>query len=155
MAWQYETRATTKSPVIRLACNCEVTINNMHSTSYILQIAFASVAAFGLAACQSSQSSFQGSNFSNETRTLEKQLNAEAAALGAAQGAPSVAASVDPTGISNFVKAPVALAARNALARSADARMDAQLARDEQALYRRYGMNPDGTPSGKRPVGGQ
>lgn len=109
--------------------------------------------AFGLAACQSSQSSFQGPQFSNETRALEKQLNAEAAAFGAAQGATSLAASADPTGISSIVKAPVALAARNALARSADARMDAQLARDEQALYRRYGMNPDGTPSGRKPAG--
>lgn len=117
----------------------------------VIRGALASFAAFGLAACQSSQSSFQGSNFSGETRALEKQLNAEAAALGAAQGATSIAASADPTGISSLVKAPVALAARNAQARSADARMDAQLKRDEQALYRRYGMNPDGTPSGKKP----
>lgn len=130
-------------------------INNMYSTKCILQVALVSLAALGLAACQSTQSNFQGSHFSNETRILEKQLNAEAAAFGAAQGATSLAASADPTGISSFVKAPVALAARNTLARSADARMDAQLARDEQALYRRYGMNPDGTPSGKRPVSGQ
>ncbi|WP_199084399.1 hypothetical protein [Bosea sp. ASV33] len=80
-------------------------------------------------------------------------MNAEATAFGAVQGATSLAASADPTGLSSFAKAPVALAARNALAKSADARMDAQLARDEQALYRRYGMNPDGTPSGKRPAG--
>lgn len=109
-------------------------------------------AALELAACQSSQSNFQGSQFSNETRALEKQLDAEAVAFGAAQGATSLAASADPTGLSSFVKAPVALAARNAMARSADARMDAQLARDEQELYRRYGMNPDGTPSGKKPA---
>lgn len=117
----------------------------------ITRVVLVSLAVLELTACQSSQSSFQGSNFSDETRTLEKQLNAEAAALGAAQGATSLAASVDPTGISSFIKAPVGLAARNALAKSADARMDAQLARDEQALYRRYGMNPDGTPSGKKP----
>ncbi|WP_029075382.1 hypothetical protein [Kaistia adipata] len=109
-------------------------------------------AALELAACQSSQSNFQGSQFSNETRALEKQLDGEAVAFGAAQGATSLAASADPTGLSSFVKAPVALAARNAMARSADARMDAQLARDEQELYRRYGMNPDGTPSGKKPA---
>ncbi len=107
-----------------------------------------------LAACQSQPSSFQGPAFSNETRALEKQLNAEATALGAAQGAASLAASADPTGLSSFVKAPIALAARNAQARSADARMEAQLKRDEQALYRRYGMNPDGTPSGRKPAGG-
>jgi len=115
-------------------------------------VAFLAVSA--LASCQSPPSSFQGSNFSDETRALEKQLNAEATALGAAQGAASIAASADPTGLSSFAKAPAALAARNALARSADARMDAQLARDEQALYRRYGMNPDGTPSGRKPTGG-
>lgn len=111
------------------------------------------VAALALAACQSSQSGFQGPQFSNETRALEKQLNAEAVAFGAAQGATSLVASADPTGISSFVKAPVALAARNAMVKSADARMAAQLARDEQELYRRYGMNPDGTPSGKKPTG--
>jgi hypothetical protein len=124
----------------------------MHWSDDVMRVAVVSLAAFGLAACQTSQSSFQGSNFSDETRTLEKQLNAEAAAFGAAQGATSLAASADRTGISSAVKAPIALAARNALARSADARMDAQLARDEQALYRRYGMNPDGTPSGKKPA---
>jgi len=126
----------------------------MYCNGRIACVVLASLAAFQLSACQSSQSSFQGSNFSDETRALEKQLNAEAAAFGAAQGATSLAASADPTGISSFIKAPAGLAARNALARSADARMDAQLARDEQALYRRYGMNPDGTPSGKKPVAG-
>lgn len=115
-------------------------------------VAAAFAAVLMTAGCQGSQSNFQGPNFSNETRVLEKQLNAEATAFGAAQGATSLAASADPTGISSFVKAPVALAARNAMARSADARMDAQLARDEEELYRRYGMNPDGTPSGKKPA---
>ena len=115
-------------------------------------VALALLACLATAACQSAPSNFQGPNFSNETRALEKQLNAEATAFGAAQGATSLSASADPTGISSFVKAPVALAARNAMARSADARMDAQLARDEQELYRRYGMKPDGTPSGKKPA---
>ena len=124
----------------------------MYFSGYVIRVASASFAAFGLAACQSPPSSFQGSNFSSETRALEKQLNAEAVALGAAQGATSLAASADPTGLASMVKAPVALAARNALAKSANARMDAQLARDEQALYNRYGMNPDGTPSGRKPV---
>lgn len=125
---------------------------NMYFSTYVIRVASVSFAAFALAACQSSQSSFQGSNFSGETRALEKQLNAEASALGAAQGATSLAASADPTGLSSIAKAPVALAARNALAKSADARLDAQLARDEQALYKRYGMNPDGTPSGHKPA---
>ena len=130
----------------------QVVIPNMSWNRFILRVALASLA--GLASCQSPPSNFQGSNFSDETRALEKQLNAEATTLGAAQGAASIAASADPTGLSSFAKAPVALAARNAQARSADARMAAQLARDEQALYRRYGMNPDGTPSGRKPPGG-
>lgn len=72
-------------------------ISSMYFITYVIRVASASFAAFGLAACQSSQSSFQGSNFSGETRALEKQLNAEASALGAAQGATSLAASADPT----------------------------------------------------------
>ena len=127
----------------------------MSLNRFFLRAGPAALAIAGLAACQSPSSSLQSSNFSDETRTLEKQLNAEAVAFGKAQGASSIAASADPTGLSSFVKAPVALAARNALARSADARMSAQLARDEQALYRRYGMNPDGTPSGRKPAGGR
>lgn len=127
-------------------------VNQNMSSNHVIRVTLASFAALTLAACQNPPSNFQGPNFSNETRALEKQLNAEATALGAAQGATSLAASADPTGLATFAKAPAALAARNALARSADARMDAQLARDEQALYRRYGMNPDGTPSGKKPV---
>jgi len=126
---------------------------SMNWNGQVVRVACVFLAASGTAACQSSQSNFQGQNFSNETRALETQLNAEATAFGAAQGATSLAASADPTGLSSFVKAPVALAARNALARSADARMEAQLARDEQELYRRYGMNPDGTPSGRKPAG--
>ncbi|MCU4178253.1 hypothetical protein [Bosea sp. BH3] len=118
----------------------------------IIRITLASLAVTFMSACQSPSSNFQGVNFSDETRALEGQLNMESTAFGAAQGASTIAASADPTGTSSFAKAPVALAARNALARSADARMDAQLKRDEQALYRRYGMNPDGTPSGKKPA---
>lgn len=118
----------------------------------VFRAALLLVAAGGTAACQSSASSFKGANVSGKTRALEKQLEAEAVAFGAAQGATSLAASADPTGLSSFAKAPVALAARNALARSANARMDAQLARDEQELYRRYGMKPDGTPSGIKPA---
>lgn len=114
-----------------------------------ISVALFSVTA--LAACQGPHASFEGPGPSHETRVLEAQLNSKATALGAAQGASSLVASIDPTGISSFVKAPLAMEARNALARSADAQMDEQLARDEQVLYRRYGMNPDGTPSGRRP----
>lgn len=126
---------------------------NDYVSPNIIRVVIAVFAVLVLAACQSPPSSFEGAQFSDKTRALEKQLNAEATAFGAAQGATSLAASADPTGLSSFAKAPVAFAARNAWAKSADVRMDAQLAADEQALYRRYGMNPDGTPSGKKPAG--
>ncbi|MGO4706154.1 hypothetical protein AB4072_10340 [Microvirga sp. 2MCAF38] len=71
--------------------------------------------------------------------------------LGTAQGVAGIAASVDPTGLASMATASAGLAARNAWTASANARMDAQLERDLQENYRRYGMNPDGTPSGKRP----
>ncbi len=122
---------------------------------YGVRAAVALLAASGLAACQSTQSSFQGSNFSGETRALEKQLDAEAVALGTAQGVAGIAAAADPTPISGLALASAGQAARNALMRSADERMKAQLARDEQELYRRYGMNPDGTPSGRKPADGR
>lgn len=126
---------------------------NDYVSPNIIRVVIEVLAVLVLAACQSPPSNFEGAQFSDKTRALEKQLNAEATAFGAAQGATSLAASADPTGLSSFAKAPVALAARNAWAKSADARMNAQLTADEQALYRRYGMNPDGTPSGHKPAG--
>ena len=116
---------------------------------------FALPLTLGLAACQSSRSNFEGPNFSNETRTLEKQLDAEAVALGTAQGAVGAAAAFDRTGVSRFAVTQAGRTARNAMMTSADARLKAQLVRDEQEAYRRYGMNPDGTPSGRKPAGVQ
>ena len=122
----------------------------MKWNGYGVRIAFVSITAFGRAACQSTQSTFQGPNFSDDTRAQAKQLNAEAVALGTAQGVAGIAAASDPTGLAGLALGPAGLAARNASAKSADERMGAQLSRDEQELYRRYGMNPDGTPSGKK-----
>ncbi|MEO3997156.1 hypothetical protein [Mesorhizobium sp. CAU 1732] len=108
-------------------------------------------AVLALAGCQSTESDFDNEIFSDDTRRLEKELSAEAAAFGTAQSAIGMAAAFDPTGLASMAMMPAGRAARNAWMRSADARMDAQLERDTQALYRRYGMNPDGTPSGVRP----
>lgn len=105
-----------------------------------------------LCACQSPESDFKGEHFSNETRALEKQLDAEAAALGTAQAAMSIPAAFDPTGIASLTMMPAGRAARNAWMRSADARMKTQLDKDEQEIYRRYGMTPDGRPSGRKPL---
>lgn len=107
--------------------------------------------AMALAACQSTETSYEGEQFSDETRALEKQLMAEAAALGTAQAVMSMPAAFDPTGAASLATIPAGLAAREAFRRSADERMAAQLARDEREFYRRYGMNPDGTPTGRKP----
>ncbi len=104
-----------------------------------------------LAACQSSTpSSFDSPVFSAETRALEKQLDAEAAALGTAQAIASMPAAWDPTGAASLATIPAGLAAREAFRRQADARMEAQLDKDQAEFYRKYGLNPDGSPSGRK-----
>lgn len=104
-----------------------------------------------LGACQSTpKSSFDSPIFSDETRALEKQLNAEAAAVGTAQAVMSMPAAWDPTGAASLVTTPAGLAMREAHRRKADARMDAQIAKDQAAFYRKYGLNPDGSPTGRK-----
>lgn len=88
--------------------------------------------------------------FSDETRRLEKRLNAEAAAVGTAQAVMSMPAAWDPTGAASLVTTPAGLAMREAQRRQADARMDAQIAKDQAAFYRKYGLNPDGSPTGRK-----
>lgn len=114
--------------------------------------------ALFLSGCQAGPSSFDNevageAIFSDETRALERQMAAEAAALGATQSAVSMAAAWDPTGIASLALMPAGLAARNAMLERQDRLMDAQLQRDEEAFLRRWGMNPDGTPTGIRPPG--
>lgn len=119
---------------------------------HLSRIVAAAITALLIAACQSpTTTSFDSPVFSDETRALEKQLEAEAAALGTAQAAMSMPAAWDPTGAASLATIPAGLAAREAWRRNADARMEAQLDKDERAFLRRYGMNPDGTPSGRRP----
>ncbi len=104
-----------------------------------------------LAACQNApRSSFDDAIFSDETRALERQLDAEAAAVGTAQAAMSMPAAWDPTGAASLVTTPAGLAMREAHRRQADARMDAQLAKDRAAFYRQYGLNPDGSTTGRK-----
>ncbi len=105
-----------------------------------------------LAACQSTstESSYDNPMFSDETRALEKKLNAEAAAVGTAQAVMSMPAAWDPTGAASLVTTPAGLAMREAQRRQADARMDAQIAKDQAAFYRKYGLNPDGSPTGRK-----
>lgn len=104
-----------------------------------------------LAACQSAPpSSFDSPVFSDETRALERQLDAEAAAAGTAQAVMSMPAAWDPTGAASLATIPAGLAMREAQRRQADARMNAQLAKDQAAFYRKYGLNPDGSPTGRK-----
>lgn len=70
--------------------------------------------------------------------------------LGTAQALVSMPAAWDPTGAASLATIPAGLAAREAFRRQADARMNAQLDRDQAELYRKYGLNPDGTPSGRK-----
>lgn len=104
-----------------------------------------------LAACQSAPpSSFDNPVFSDETRALERQLEAEAAAVGTAQAVMSMPAAWDPTGMASLAIIPAGLAMREAQRRQADARMNTQLAKDQAEFYRRYGLNPDGSPTGRK-----
>lgn len=62
----------------------------------------------------------------------------------------SVAAAWDPTGAAMLATIPAGLAMREAHRRRADARMEAQLDKDQAEFYRKYGLNPDGSPSGRK-----
>lgn len=91
-------------------------------------------------ACTSTPSSFEGPDYSDDTRKLEKELMAEAAALGAVQGAAGIAASFDKTGLSSLVTMPAGRAARDAMLIRADKRMREQVERDNAEFYKRYGI---------------
>ncbi len=79
---------------------------------------------------------------------VHKQAEAEALAFGAAQGAVGLAGAFDPTGLSSLPAMAAGRAAHRAWMTSVQSRMRAAQEVDLQAAYRKYGMNPDGTPSG-------
>jgi hypothetical protein len=62
----------------------------------------------------------------------------------------SMPAAWDPTGLASLATIPAGLAAREAVRRRADALSEAQAAKDQAAFYRKYGLNPDGSPSGRK-----
>lgn len=80
---------------------------------------------------------------------LPADLAAQAAGVGYANAAMATAASFDPTGISSIGTMVAGSSMRNAMLRNADQRLREQSKIEEQELYKRYGLNPDGTPSGK------
>jgi hypothetical protein len=80
---------------------------------------------------------------------LEPGLMAEATAFGAVQGAAGAAASFDSSGAASLPLRVGGNVAHKAWLTSVQARTRAASAADLQAQYKKYGMNPDGTPSGK------
>lgn len=79
---------------------------------------------------------------------VETEATAEAYAFGAAQGAVGAAAAFDPTGAASLPIMAVGRAAHKGWMTSVQARTRAAQEVDQQAFYKKYGMNPDGTPSG-------
>jgi len=58
-------------------------------------------------------------------------------------------AAFDPTGVASVGTMVAGRSMRNAMLKDANRQMSEQQKVEEQELYKRYGMNPDGTPSGK------
>ncbi|MBO1904616.1 hypothetical protein J4G37_06785 [Microvirga sp. 3-52] len=80
---------------------------------------------------------------------VHAELEADARALGTVQGAGAMAASMDKTGLSSIPLLVGVNVSNEAFRAKSHARMKAAEEEDLQATYRKYGMNPDGTPSGK------
>lgn len=100
-----------------------------------------------LAACQTQESSFEGPEYSDETRQIEKELQAEAAALGTMQGAAGIATSFDRSGVGSLVAAGAGRAARDALMIKAQKRLEAQMKKDNAAFLARYGITEEEEPT--------
>lgn len=80
---------------------------------------------------------------------VHAELEAEARALGTVQGVGAMAASMDKTGAASIPLLVGVNVSNQAFSAKSHARMKAAQEEDLQATYRKYGMNPDGTPSGK------
>lgn len=108
-----------------------------------------------MAACTSTPSTFEGPQYSDETRQVEKELAAEATALGLAQSAAGIATSFDRTGIGSLVAGGVGMAARNAMMVRAEKRLRAQVEKDNQEFYRRHGIADEPEKEELLPKGGK
>jgi len=99
------------------------------------------VLCLAISACSTTtESSFEGPNYSDDTRKLEKQMMAEATALGTAQGVAGVAASMLPMGAGSLVTTTAGRAARDAMIIRHDKLMREQIERDNAEFYKRYGI---------------
>ena len=107
----------------------------------ICMVVQAAAMSLTLMACTTAtESSFEGPDFSDDTRKLEKQMMAEAAALGTAQGVAGAAASMIPMGAGSLVTTAAGRAARDAMIIRHDKLMRAQIERDNAEFYKRYGI---------------
>ncbi len=108
----------------------------------ICMAAQAAALSLSLMACTTTtESSFEGPDYSDDTRKLEKQMMAEAAALGTAQGVAGAAASMIPMGAGSLVTTTAGRAARDAMIIRHDKLMRAQVERDNAEFYKRYGIS--------------
>lgn len=80
---------------------------------------------------------------------VHAEMEAEARALGTAQGVAAMAASMDKTGAASIPLLIGVNVSNQAYQAKSEARVKAADEEDLQATYRKYGMNPDGTPSGR------
>jgi hypothetical protein len=107
----------------------------------ICMVAQAFALSLTLMACTTAtESSFEGPDYSDDTRKLERQMMAEAAALGTAQGVAGAAASMIPMGAGSLVTTTAGRAARDAMIIRNDKLMRAQIERDNAEFYKRYGI---------------
>ncbi|GLI94266.1 hypothetical protein [Methylocystis echinoides] len=110
------------------------------------RLAFAAIVAVLLAGCQTQQSAFEGPDYSNETRRIEKEALAEATALGTAQGAMGIAASFDRSRASSLLAMGAGQAARSAMMIRARQRLQAQVDKDDAAFLRKHGITDEDEP---------
>jgi hypothetical protein len=118
------------------------------------------ICATTVAGCQSGGTTavgdpegFQYNAPGSASAKVNAELDAEARAFGTAQGVAGIAAAMDPTGLSVIPLTVGGGIAHKAWLAKNHARMEAAAEEDLQAAYRKYGMNPDGTPSGKPGLG--
>ncbi|MBT1154197.1 hypothetical protein J1C56_01175 [Aminobacter anthyllidis] len=108
----------------------------------ICMVAQAVALSLTLMACTTAtESSFEGPDYSDDTRKLEKQMMAEAAALGTAQGVAGAAASMVPLGAGSLVTTTAGRAARDAMIIRHDKLMREQVERDNAEFFKRYGIS--------------
>ena len=104
------------------------------------------LAVLGVSACLVGCQSPRPAQSSSD---LSRDLDAQARGVGYANAAMGAAAAFDPTGISSVGAMVAGSSMRNAMLKDADRKMRERDQIQEQELYKRYGMNPDGSPSGK------